>query len=692
MKFNENLDLFLEEAWGLLTQIETGLLELETHPDDPERINEVFRGLHTIKGSGAMFGFDAVASFTHLVENLFDQVRQGKLAVTPAIIDIGLRAKDGIARLLKTPELDPDHQKLLKDIEKAGTAPSASVQVPVPVAVPVSLDAVPTPEGPVRSWRITIKPQAQILNRGVKIESLLRDLADLGRCVASAMTSKVPRLEDLDPTSLYFSWSITLATSVDLAAIRAVFLFVEDYMELTIEPLGSTGEGPAVTPKLGEILVSRGSLNREQVESILQSQQPFGEAAISLGFLKKEQVEAALAEQNVVRSTNVDREVHQESSTIRVRKDKLDGLIDLVGELVILQAILELEAKKDPSGVFAPLSENLARLAADLRDTTMSIRMVPLEESFATFHRLVRDLSQTVGKELRLKISGGTTELDKNITEALKDPLVHIIRNTADHGIEPTEVRRQLGKDPVGTISIGAKQVGSRVEITVSDDGAGLNLAKIKARAVEARILDPAETDEKRILSMIFEPGFSTAEKTTSLSGRGVGMDVVKRNIEKLRGEVSLLSVPGQGLTVTLSIPLTLVIIEGLLVRVGGADYVIALAQVQECVDMTPDIQVGSDQTMISLRGKTIPVLSLRESLGIDRPYEGLARLVIVQNEGAFMGLLVDAVMGRKQVVIKPLANALRPIKVLSGATILGDGSVALILDVAEIVKKKLVS
>jgi two-component system chemotaxis sensor kinase CheA len=419
-------------------------------------------------------------------------------------------------------------------------------------------------------------------------------------------------------------------------------------MELSIEPIEPQSKEGPVMPKLGEILVDR-------------------------------------------RQSTRDPQAGQESATIRVRKDKLDGLIDLVGELVILQAIFEMEAKKETSGVFAPLGENLARLAADLRDTTMSIRMVPLDESFATLHRLVRDLSQTVGKEIRLKISGGSTELDKNITEALKDPLVHIIRNTADHGIETTEVRRQLGKDPIGTISIGARQVGSRVEIAVTDDGAGLDVAKIRARAIERRLLDATETDEQHILSMIFEPGFSTAETTTSLSGRGVGMDVVKRNVEKLRGEVSLSSIPGRGLTVTLSIPLTLVIIEGLLVRVGASDYVIALAQVQECVDLTKDIQVGSgDQTMINLRGRTIPVLSLRESLGISHAFEGLARLVIVQNEGVLAGLLVDAVVGRKQVVIKPLSVALRSIKILSGATILGDGSVALILDVAEIVKKRL--
>jgi two-component system chemotaxis sensor kinase CheA len=426
------------------------------------------------------------------------------------------------------------------------------------------------------------------------------------------------------------------------------------------------------------------------VEAVHQAQSAFGEVAVAQGLVRPDHVEAALAEQNMIRSSLTEREGRQESATIRVRKEKLDSLVDLVGELVILQAILDLEAQKEPSGAFATISENLARLAADLRDTTMNIRMVPLEESFASFQRLTRDLSRQVGKELRLEVSGGSTELDKNIIEALKDPLVHILRNTADHGIELPEVRRKAGKEPVGKIQIGARQVGSRVEIVVADDGGGLNLAKIKARAVENKLMDPSETNEKRIMSMIFEPGFSTAAKTTGLSGRGVGMDVVKRNIEKLRGEVSLQSEEGKGMAVTLSIPLTLVIVEGLLVRVAGTDYVISLSQVEECVDLTDDLQVGAgDGTMIDLRGRTIPIVSVREILGITTPYEGLTRLVIVQNDGINLGLAVDAVMARKQVVIKPLSGSLRPIKILSGATILGDGSVALILDVAEIMKAK---
>jgi two-component system chemotaxis sensor kinase CheA len=316
--------------------------------------------------------------------------------------------------------------------------------------------------------------------------------------------------------------------------------------------------------------------------------------------------------------------------------------------------------------------------------------MVPLVDFFTNFQRLIRDLSLQVGKQIRLEISGESTELDKNVIELLKDPLVHIIRNSADHGIETPEARTREGKDPVGTISIGARQVGPRVEISISDDGAGLDIEKIRSRALERRLLDPGETDEGRIMQMIFEPGFSTAEKTTDISGRGVGMDVVKRNIERLRGEVSLSSVRGLGLTVTLSIPLTLVIIEALLVRIAGYDYVISLSQVQECVDLTAEERGdGTGNSIINLRGTTIPVISLRESLMIGRKYDGLSRLVIVNGKGSTVGLEVDAVVGRKQVVVKPLSSAIKRIKAISGATILGDGSVALILDIAEIIKAR---
>jgi len=672
MNFEDNKDLFLEEGRDLLAKIESSLVALEKNPEDKELVNEIFRALHTIKGSGAMFGFLEVADFTHHAENLFDELRKGKLAIDSAIIDIGLRSVDCISLLLDGSDGGEDRKSIVSDIEG--------------IAQESKNEATESSGDHPQVYRIAFKPQAQILHRGVRIEAIFRELSELGLCHIQAMTDAIPELERLDPTELGISWTITLSTRESLAAVSAVFMFVEDYSELSIAPVEiGEDESDASVPMLGEILVDRGVIEPRDVAEIRRTQKRFGEVAVDSGKVSEEEVTSALAEQAMVRTVVTEHETHQESSTVRVKKEKLDGLIDLVGELVILQAMLEQEAKKGASSAFGILSENLSRLTADLRDSVMGVRMVPLGESFSSFQRLVRDLARQLGKGLRLEIAGGDTELDKNVIELLKDPLVHIIRNSADHGIELPDAREKAGKPREGTITIGARQVGSRVEIAIVDDGAGLKLDKIRERAVERGILEHGETDENRIAAMIFEPGFSTAEKTTGVSGRGVGMDVVKRNIERLRGEVFIKSEPGRGMTVTISIPLTLVIIEGLLVRIAGHEYVITLSQVEECVDLGAD-----GESIIELRGKTIPVISLRESLRIGGTFAGMPRLVIVSGEGTTVGLMVDEVVGRKQVVIKPLSSALRSIKTIFGATILGDGSVALILDVAEIIKAEM--
>jgi two-component system chemotaxis sensor kinase CheA len=703
MNFEDNKGLFLDEAADILARMEGALVALEKRPDDGELVHEVFRALHTIKGSGAMFGFLEVSAFAHSLENLFDDVRNGRLAVDSKIIDIGLRAGDCIASMLSD-KGGGEASQLLGDIGAllgGAAAPQlgGAVQVAAGPGPGTTSPAAPGPaasgpagaEGLPSVYRIRFVPRSQILHRGVSLEALFRELRELGPCHTVALTEALPALEDLVPSQSYFGWMITLSTVVGLAAVRSVFEFVEDWSELEIglvEPRIEQGE--LVVPKIGQILVDRGLLGPEEAEALGQRQRPFGEIAVQSGKVSKEDLASALAEQACMRSARTERETRQESATIRVRREKLDKLVDLVGELVILQAVLDLEAKKEERGGFSGISENLSRLSSDLRDAIMGMRMVPLQESFAGFQRLVRDLGLGTGKEISLEISGADTELDKNVIESLKDPLVHIIRNSADHGIEAPAERESLGKPRAGLISIAARQTGAKVEITVSDDGAGLNLEKIKARAVARKLLDPQESDKHRITAMIFEPGFSTAEKTTGISGRGVGMDVVRRNVERLRGEVSVRSEAGRGTTISLSIPLTLVIIEGLLVRIAAHEYVIPLSLVEECVDLTASVRgsAGGD-SMIMLRDMTVPVLSLRESLGIASAYEGISRLVIVSHEQERIGLMADAVIGRMQVVIKPLSSTLRSIKTVSGATILGDGSVALILDVAEIIKAK---
>ena len=692
MKFDDHKDLFLEEARELLGNLETALMELEEHPERSSLINDVFRALHTIKGSGAMFGFDNVAQFTHSVEGLFDEIRKGLISINPEIINIGLRSADCIRLLLETTDAGEDQVLLLKEIAALEQKPYAFSPETLEKALPqISKSSSEEHQLP-HVFRISVKPDPLILHRGVKLEALFQELQEMGLYHCSLETSEVPDLVNLNPSDINLHWNLTISTVQSEQAIRSVFMFVEDYAQITIENIDLDAQnGEPSIPKVGEVLLRRGMLKEHEIQTIRQEQRPFGEVAVASGLLQQKDLDAALAEQEIVKSTSVEREVRQESTSIRVRKEKLDFLIDAVGELVILQARLQQEAKKAGISQFEGISENLARLSATLRDSTMSIRMVPLEESFSGFQRLVRDLSKQLKKDLFLEIHGASTELDKNIIESLKDPLVHIIRNSADHGIEPAEVRSKNGKPKTGTISITASQVGSNVEIEIRDDGAGLNLDRIKARAVEKKLLDPTETDVNKIMGMIFAPGFSTAEKTTGVSGRGVGMDVVKTNIEKLRGEIALSSEPGKGTRIVLSIPLTLVIVDGLLVKVAGVDYVLTLSLVQECVDFTQDIQGGNkNHRIIHLRGKTIPVVDLHHLLtGTPADSDQDCRLVITNIDNSPVALKVDSVTGKQQVVIKPFTMALRQIPLVSGATILGDGSVALILNTNELVKTK---
>ena len=382
-----------------------------------------------------------------------------------------------------------------------------------------------------------------------------------------------------------------------------------------------------------------------------------------------------------------------DSSTIRVKNEKLDTLVNLVGELVTLQARFNQESAHAALPEFISISESLGRLTGELRDNTMSIRMVPIGEMFNTFHRLVHDLSAGLGKKMKLLTAGGQTELDKNVIEELKDPLMHLIRNSADHGIEPVDTRLVSGKETEGVISISAEHNGSNVIIRVSDDGAGLDREKIKEKAIAKNLLSPGEYDDRQIFNMIFEPGFSTAAATTDISGRGVGMDVVKRNIEKLRGTIDISSADGQGSEVTLAIPLTLSIIDGFMVDIGGSLFIFNLANVRECLDFSPasDSETES-QFVINLRDEIVPCIDLRRVFGMNRMWSAYPQILIAEIAGEKFGFLVDRVIGKYQTVVKPLARGSRSSDMIAGATILGDGSVALILDANAIVRDLSVS
>ena len=513
--------------------------------------------------------------------------------------------------------------------------------------------------------------------------NLVEELASLGSADVFPHMEGVPALDVLDPETCYAWWDLILTTNVDENAIRDIFIFVEDQAELRIDCVQGVVDEPK---KLGEILVERGDVSKEVLREALGSQHKLGEVLIEQKVVTKAQVESALVEQEHFRKQQG---AEAAAGSIRVASDKLDALVDLVGELVTLQARLAQTSLELQDTALASVSEQFERLIAQLRDNTMSIRMLPIGSTFNKFRRVVRDLSLELGKEAELLTEGAETELDKTVIEKLGDPLVHIIRNSVDHGIESPEVRELAGKPRTGTIKLSALHSGAYVLIQVSDDGKGLDRDAIRSKAMERGLISAGQdlTDQD-LYQLIFEPGFSTAKKVTNVSGRGVGMDVVKREIEALGGGAYLESRDGAGMTVTLKIPLTLAIIEGLLVRIGKEFFVVPLSSVDGCIEIRrEELEALGRRGIVSYRDELVPFVRLRDFFDFDSSSAGdaepdIEQMVIASAQDSRVGLVVDQVIGDYQTVIKPLGRMYRDVEGISGATILGDGTVALILDV----------
>jgi len=671
-------DTYKEEAYERLTELEGALLELEEVPDDSELIGKIFRALHTIKGSGAMFGFDDIASFTHEVETVFDLVRNGKLPVGKELIDLTLRAGDLIRSMLDGTDptvdqatLTASFKRFLTDEEPAaGTAPTEVTN--------------PQATGPTETYRVRFRPSPDLFATGTNPVLLLNELRGLGDATVMAELDSVPLLQDLDPELCYASWDIILSTSRGVDSIKDVFIFVEDMSEIIIEPVGEEER------KLGEIIVDRGDVAKEDLEKVLKEKKPIGELLVDAGLVTKNKVESALVEQEHVKEIRGKKAREEAASSIRVAADKLDTLVNLVGELVTVQARLTQEAASRNDPELSLISEEVERLTEELRDTTMSIRMLPIGTTFSKFKRLVRDLSQELGKEIELYTEGAETELDKTVIEKLNDPLVHIIRNSVDHGVELPSVRESIGKPRQGMLNLSAKHSGANVLIEITDDGAGLDKEKIRAKAIEKGLIAPdAELSEKELYTLIFHPGFSTAKNVTSVSGRGVGMDVVRKTIDSLRGSIEVQSEQGTGTTIILKIPLTLAIIEGLLVKIGKDHFVMPLAAVEECVDLSQeDVRKAHGRHMANVRGSLVPYVRLREEFGINNDLPDVEQIVITEIDRSRVGFVVDQVIGQHQTVIKSLGRVYRDVEGISGATILGDGSVALIMDMVRLQKR----
>lgn len=689
-----HIQAFIEEAFELLSNLEAALLELEEDPHNSELIGQVFRSLHTVKGSGSMFGFDAMAGFTHTIETTFDHVREGKLAVSPELISLTLQAKDLIRAMIESPDetsLSSDAQIILDSIEAiakgadgadaAGTGPSRTGKI----------EALSPARDTERTYRIRFRPSRGIFLTGTNPILLLDELRSLGECSVFAHLDDIPPLDAIEPELCYVSWDIVLTTDRGTDAIKDVFIFVDDdsVIDITAVDDGDQAADDTGYKRLGEILVERKDVDNSELARVLAERKKIGEVLVDKGLVSREKVESALIEQEqVVKVKKAVRHEQEAASNIRVPAEKLDTLVNLVGELVTVQARLTQLASLLNVPDLVSIAEEIESLTSDLRDNTLNIRMLPIGTTFGRFKRLVRDLSRELGREVEMTTEGAETELDKTVIERLNDPLVHLIRNSIDHGIEPPHVRKELGKPPAGMLHVAARHSGAYVLIEITDDGAGIDRDVVRSKAIEKGIIGAdADLTDKEIFSLIFAPGFSTSAAVTSVSGRGVGMDVVKKTIDSLRGSVEVNSEKGEGTTVTLKLPLTLAIIEGLLVEIDSRYFILPLPMVHECVELTRlDVERSNGNDIANIRGEIVPYIRLRETFGIPGSRPDIEQIVVTEIDRERIGFVVDHVIGEHQTVIKSLGKVYRNVHGISGATVLGDGTVALIMDVARLV------
>ena len=698
--------VFFEEAAELLEQLEGHLLSLDENPNDKEIVAAVFRAMHTIKGSSGMFGFDEISKFTHEVENTFDMVRNGSAPVTKELISLTLKARDHIRILLesKTPgEHSAESQELINDFrtfmsqytgEVVQTTKSSQPDPDVVIMngeedIP-ELESIPDSEEVLLSYKVNFVPSRDILKNGTRPRMLVRELADLGDASIIMFLDDIPPLSQLDPELCYVSWTVFLTTQSSKNDIQDVFIFVNDDSKIDIRTFEIDRE---FSPKIGEILIHNKVITKQNLDDIIQKRIKVEQMLIDENLVTPAQLQVAMLEQehtkNIIKKQSEAPSAQtQNSQSIRVSSDKLDMLIDIVGELVTFTARLNQISQDHGISSLLSLSEQGEKLILNLRDTAMDMRMLPIGTIFSRFRRLVRDLSSELGKDIELETEGADTELDKTVIEKLNDPLVHLIRNSIDHGIEMPEDRKAKGKNPVGTVKLKAKHAGAFVLITIQDDGAGLNTAKIHKKALEKGIIGPnAELSTQEINELIFAPGFSTADKVSSISGRGVGMDVVKKDITSLNGTVTVESKEGEGSSFILKLPLTLAIIEGMLVQIGNEKFIIPLSNIEECLIFNPRAEDdGSMCSYIDSRGSYLPYVNLRTYFEIEGDVPKNRQVVVVNDSDSRIGLVVDTVIGNHQTVIKPLGKLYSHIDGISGATILGDGSVALILDVFKLV------
>lgn len=671
---------FLEEAGDLINQLEQALLTLEQDTENPELVDSIFRIMHSLKGGGGMFGFENVSSYTHKLENMYDQVRQKKLRVTREMLDITFESADHISSMLnddgsKADEIRQNEVILNKRIDAILDGDTNAVAISTE---DVSMES--SAQG-TNTYYVRVKPYERIQSNGTNPFLLIDELVGLGKAKVNIFHSNVPDFENFVFDYTYIWWEVILATDQDEDAIKDVFIFVEDDCELVIKKIADCDVFSV--KELEPLMVCRHDFpfDLDKIHSTLDE----------VIALQKASTEAKSAKDKPSAGDEHVKKFAKETSIsgIRVASEKVDQLMNLVSELITTQAGLNLYADRNRDPELTRITENLENISRQLRDTAFSITLIPIDYLVVRFRRLVRDLSREVGKEIAFEARGAEVELDKSLIEGISEPLMHILRNSIDHGIESVADRKAAGKNPEGKIILQAYYSGSQVVIAVTDDGKGMDPEKIRRKAIEKGLIAPdAQISDKESIDLIFMPGFSTSDTVTNISGRGVGMDVVKRKVSDIRGTVSVSSELGEGTTITIKLPLTLSIIDGMLVRIADVDYIIPLSVIDTIFAVEHEKIATSFQNVINIEGVQYPFYYLREEMGIKGEAPAKEEIIMVKFEDRKIGIVVDNITGEYQAVLKPLGKLYRSQDIFSGASILGDGTVALVLDTHKVINQ----
>ena len=707
VSMEQALVTFVAEARELLKRMESVLLACERTGPDDDTVSELFRSAHTIKGAAGLFGLDAIVRFTHVIETSLDRVRRGELELSGPLVAVLLECADYLGLLIEAigdnqpaESVPPDStaRTLIARLE-AICEPLQAMQSHEPTLpdraalVAPATASSPTSDTSSDMWHLSLRFSPDVLREGMDPVALISYLRTLGEIAAVQIAAEtLPDPDSMDPESCYLGFEVALRSDADKARIASVFDFVREGSRIRILPprsrvadyvalLHSQSVGDA---RLGELLVRCGTLTSRELEEALVAQKgdgsatppPLGEVLIERRVVQAPVVEAALAKQ----SQKPERRVSPDGGSLRIEAEKLDQLIELIAQLTVSGAAVDLLAGRAGSSELREAGSRFGRLVEEVRASALQLRMVPIGTAFSRFQRIVRDISKELGKDIALEVSGAETELDKVLIEQINDPLLHLVRNAMDHGIETAEVRVGRGKAARGLLHLAAYRDAGSIVIEVRDDGAGINRAKVLEKARRQGLIAPeANPADAEILNLILQPGFSTAEVVTNLSGRGVGMDVVRRNIEQLRGSLEIESREQLGTTFRIRLPLTLAIIDGFLLRVGGVAYVVPLEFVEECVELETATVTGG---YLSLRGQPLPLLSLYEAFGHSGPRARRQGIIVARWGIRRLGLVVDELLGKLQTVIKPLSPLFQSLTGVTGSTVLGDDTIAMILDV----------